>query len=74
MELYKNGLIPKAHQDFELALSGYATGRTEAIVAITRLKNLLDYESQYWGQYAERQKAIARLHAISATRAALKRD
>ncbi len=67
MELYKNGLIPKAHQDFELALSGYATGRTEAIVAITRLKNLLDYESQYWGQYAERQKAIARLHAISAT-------
>jgi outer membrane protein, heavy metal efflux system len=65
MDLYKNGLIPKNTQDVELALSGYATGRTEAIVVISRLKTLLDYETLYWGQFTEREKAIARLHAIT---------
>ena len=65
MDLYKNGLIPKNSQDVELALSGYATGKTEAIVVITRLKTLLDYEILYWSQFVEREKAIARLHAIT---------
>jgi len=65
MELYKNGLIPKTSQDFELSLSGYATGKVEAITVITRLKSLLDYEFLYWGKVAEREKAIARLEAVS---------
>lgn len=65
MDLYKNGLIPKSTQDVELALSGYSTGRTEAIVVLSRLKTLLEYENQYWTQLIEREKAIARLHAIS---------
>jgi cobalt-zinc-cadmium efflux system outer membrane protein len=65
MDLYKTGLIPKNTQDVELALSGYATGRTEAIVVISRLKTLLDYETLYWVQFAEREKAIARLQAIT---------
>ena len=65
MDLYKNGLIPKNTQDVESALSGYATGRTEAIVILSRVKTLLEYENQYWVQFAEREKAIARLHAIT---------
>ncbi|MEN6320062.1 MAG: TolC family protein [Syntrophaceae bacterium] len=65
MDLYKNGLIPKNSQDVELALTGYATGRTEAIVVISRLKTLLDYEILYWNQFVEREKALARLHAIT---------
>ena len=65
MDLYKNGLIPKNTQDVELAFTGYATGRTEAIVVISRLKTLLDYETLYWSQFAEREKAIARLNAIT---------
>jgi len=65
MDLYKSGLIPKNTQDVESALSGYATGRTEAIVVLSRLKTLLEYENQYWTQFVEREKAIARLHAIA---------
>ncbi len=65
MDLYKNGLIPKNSQDVDSALTGYATGRTEAIVVISRLKTLIDYEILYWGQFVEREKAIARLHAIT---------
>jgi cobalt-zinc-cadmium efflux system outer membrane protein len=65
MKIYKEGIIPKTYQDFQLALSGYATGKIEAITAISRLKALLDTELLYWGQYTEREKAIARLEAIT---------
>ncbi|MBI3377702.1 MAG: TolC family protein [Nitrospirae bacterium] len=65
-ELYRNGLIPKAYQDFELAIAGYVTGKVEAITVITRLKSLIDYELLYWGQFTEREKATARLEAITA--------
>ena len=65
LKLYKQGVIPKIYQDFQLALSGYATGKTEAITAISRLKALLDTELLYWGQFVEREKAIARLNALT---------
>jgi hypothetical protein len=65
MKLYRDGLIPKTYQDFQLALSGYASGKTEAITAISRLKALLDTELLYWSQYAQRERAIATLDAIT---------
>ena len=65
MGLYKNGLVPKTNQDFELAIAGYSTGKVEAITVITRLKSLLDYELLYWAQFVEREKAIAKLEAIT---------
>ncbi len=65
MALYKDGLIPKAYQDFELALAGYTTGQVEAITVITRLKSLIDYELLYRGQLVQREKGIARLEGIA---------
>jgi outer membrane protein TolC len=67
MQLYQTGLIPKTLQDFELGLSAYRTGKTEAMVLLTKLKNLLDYEMLYWTQFVEREKAMARLHAAAGT-------
>jgi outer membrane protein TolC len=64
MKLYKEGLIPKANQDVQLAFSNYVTGRIDALTAITRIKSLLDYDLLYWSQLVEREKAIARLHAL----------
>jgi hypothetical protein len=66
IDLYQKGLLPKSRQDIEQALTGYSTGRGDAVSIISRLKTLLDYESLYWGQRVEREKAIARLHAITA--------
>ena len=66
MALYREGLIPKAYQGFELALAGYVTGKVEAITTITRLKSLIDYEFLYWRQFADRQKAAARLDGLAA--------
>jgi outer membrane protein, heavy metal efflux system len=66
MMLYRQGLIPKANQDFELALAGYVTGKIEAITAITRLKSLIDYEFLSWKQFTDREKAAARLDGLAA--------
>lgn len=66
MDLYKNGLIPKTYQDFEAALAGYITGKVEAITVISRLKSLIEFETLYWNQYVEREKAVARIEAITA--------
>jgi outer membrane protein TolC len=63
MDLYKNGLMPKTYQDFESALAGYTAGKTEAITVINRLKTLIDFETLYWSQFAEREKAAARFEA-----------
>lgn len=65
MDLYTKGLIPKNTQDVDLALTEYTNGRTDLIVVISRLKTLLDYEILYWNQFVEREKAIARLQAIT---------
>lgn len=65
MNLYRDGLVPKTRQDFESALAGYATGKVEALTVISRLKALLEYETLYWGQFTEREKAIARLDAVT---------
>ena len=65
MSLYKEGLIPKGVQDVELALSGYKTGSVDALTVITRLHAVIDFESSYWGQFAEREKAIARIQALT---------
>lgn len=65
IEIYQKALLPKTRQDIKQALTIYSTGGGEAASIISRLKTLLDYESLYWGQRVEREKAIARLHAIS---------
>lgn len=65
MEIYKDGILPKARQDIEQTLTGYSTGRDDAVNILSRLKTLLDYELSYWSQLVEREKAVARLQAIT---------
>jgi len=67
MDLYRTGLIPKTEQDFELSLAGYRTGKAEGITVVNRLKALLDFEMSYWTQFVTREKAIARLEALTGT-------
>ena len=58
-------MLPKARQDIQLSLSGYVTGKVEAITALSRLKTLLEVELLYWSQLVEREKAIARLETFN---------
>ena len=65
MDLYKNGLIPKAYQDFELSLAGYVSGRGEAAAVISRLNAFISFETLYWEQFVEREKAAAALLTLT---------
>lgn len=65
MALYREGLIPKANQDFQASLSSYTTGKSDALTVITRLKSIVDFETSYWAQLVEREKAKARLGALT---------
>jgi hypothetical protein len=65
MDLYRNALIPKSSQDFEAALANYSSGRGDALTVITRLKSLLEFELLYWTQFVEREKAVARIEALT---------
>lgn len=65
MALYRQGLTPKIHQDFQSALASYATGKTDALTVISRLKAITEIETSYWGQLVEREKARARLEALT---------
>jgi cobalt-zinc-cadmium efflux system outer membrane protein len=72
MELYQQGLIPKAKQDIEASLASYAAGKTDAVTVITRLKALIDYETLYWEQFANREKAVVRLTTMAEIHESLK--
>jgi outer membrane protein, heavy metal efflux system len=65
MELYRQGLNQKTHQDFQAVLASYATGKTDALTVISRIKTITDIETSYWGQLVEREKARARLEALT---------
>lgn len=64
-ELYRQGLNRKLHQDFQAALATYATGKTDALGVISRIKTITEIETSYWGQMVEREKARARLDALT---------
>jgi len=65
VDLYKNGLAAKNAQNFDLTLSRYATGKLEVFAAVGWIKNVLEYETSYWGQVVEREKAVARIAALA---------
>lgn len=67
MELYQNGLIPKTYQDFEAVLAGYTTGKSDALTVISRLRAIIEIENSYWVQMAEKEKAKARIEALTGT-------
>lgn len=64
MALYEKSLGPRSRQDFDLAMARYAAGGGDALTVLSRLKNLFEYETEYWGRAVEKQKAAAKLEAL----------
>jgi hypothetical protein len=52
-------------QDVDLSLSNYKTGTADTLTVITRLKAVIDYEIAYWNQFAEHEKAAARIESFT---------
>lgn len=66
VNLYQNAIIPKSRQDFEQALAAFSTGRAEALLVLERLKRFKDAETSLWKNIGEREKAVARIEALTA--------
>jgi len=64
MNLYTKSLGPRSRQDYDLAMARYAAGGGDALTVLTRLKNLFDYEVDYWARAVDKQKAAAKLEAL----------
>lgn len=65
MDLYRNSLMPKARQDIASLTAAYTAGKSDALTVIARLKSLIEIETLYWTQFAEREKTIARIEALA---------
>ena len=64
MQVYQKSLGPRSRQDFELAMARYAAGGGDALTVLSRLKNLFDYDTEYWGRVADKEKIVARIEAL----------
>lgn len=64
MAIYKASLGPRSGQDFDLAMARYAAGGGDALTVLSRLKNLFDYEMEYWARVADKGKIVARIEAL----------
>jgi outer membrane protein, heavy metal efflux system len=65
MQLYRQGLLPKSRQVIDAALASFSSGRLEASMALAKLKVPFDYELTAWQQQVLREKAIARIKALT---------
>jgi outer membrane protein TolC len=65
MHLYRNALLPKSRQVIDAALASFSSGRLEASMALAKLKTPFDYELTAWQQQVLREKAIARIKALT---------
>lgn len=66
MQLYEGGFISKTKQSFDSSLTAYSNGKVEVMALMRSLSVLTDYEISYWERFVLREKAIARLKAITA--------
>lgn len=64
--LYKNAILPKNRRDFEQSLATFSSGKTEASMALEKLKKLMDSETAHWKNMNEKEKVIARIEALAA--------
>ncbi len=65
MSLYMDALIEKAKQSLESAVTSYKNNLSDLDQVIRTVNSVIDYESLYVEQFAEREKAIANILAIT---------
>jgi len=65
MDLYRTALIPKARQNVDAAIALFSSGKMNAAETLAALKAPYDYELTYWQQLVQREKAIARITALT---------
>jgi outer membrane protein TolC len=65
LDLYRSALEPKARQQIDATLALLAAGKMDATDAVDKLKAPFDYKLIAWQQQIQREKAIARIIALT---------
>ena len=63
VDLYEQGILPQATQNFNAALSAYRVGKIELISLLDALSSFYDYQQAYHQAQSEAWRAVARLEA-----------
>jgi len=66
MELYGNTVVPQASLALESSLSTYETGTVDFLSVLTNFTTVLDYEVNYWEEFANYYQALCRLEEMTA--------
>ena len=67
VSLYAKAIVPQATLALESSLSGYEVGNVDFLTLMNNFVTILDYETNYWDQYAGLAESMARLEALVAT-------
>ncbi|MCZ6905444.1 MAG: TolC family protein, partial [Acidobacteria bacterium] len=67
VSLYARAIVPQATLALESSLSGYEVGNVDFLTLMNNFVTILDYETNYWDQYAGLAESMARLEALVAT-------
>ncbi len=65
LNLYSKAIVPQSTLALESGMASYQVGSLDFLSLITSFTNVLDYETNYYEELANYQKALARLEEIT---------
>ncbi len=65
LRIYREGLLPQAHAEFQAAVAAYESNRQDFQALLASFLDVLRLDEAYWQSVAERETAIARLEELS---------
>lgn len=65
MDLYSKALVPQATLALESAMASYQVGSLDFLSLLTNFQSVLDYEIEYYEEFARFHEALARLEEIT---------
>lgn len=65
IRLYKDGIVPQSSVALESSMSAYQVGSVDFLTVLTNYTTLLDYETEYYRELANRNIALARLEPMT---------
>lgn len=67
ISLYSKGIVPQASLALESSISSYQVGKLDFLSLIANFSTLLNYETDYYRQVADHEKAIAQMEMLAGT-------
>jgi outer membrane protein TolC len=65
LKIYREGLIPQALATYQSGLAAYQTGRLDFETLLSALKDVLNFDNEYWKTLAEHEIALARMEQLT---------